>query len=166
MLLQIEDKEVLDLLLTLLVPDLLLNLLSKSVAEVVFEETGVLERVNLISMLAQLDVLVRQIFQVDDTELLYAIELSNVKDSLSVVANTELHIPCKRRHSQGRVLQAGVAHSLATSAPDCDGAEVVSPCFGIVHTCRFHWASQELNRRNIEHVSSVLSVLAIFFTST
>ena len=99
MLLQIEDKEVLDLLLTLLVPDLLLNLLSKSVAEVVFEETGVLERVNLISMLAQLDVLVRQIFQVDDTELLYAIELSNVKDSLSVVANTELHIPCKRRHS-------------------------------------------------------------------
>ena len=130
-----------------------------------FEETGVLERVNLTSMLAQLDVLVRKIFQVDDTELLYAIELSNVKDSLGVVAHAELLIRCKRRHSQGRVLQTCVAHSLTTSAPNSDGAEVVGLCLGIVHTCGFHIASQELDRRSIEHVACVLSVLAIFFST-
>ena len=131
-----------------------------------FEETGVLERVNLTSMLAQLDVLVRKIFQVDDTELLYAIELSNVKDSLGVVAHAELLIRCKRRHSQGRILQTCVAHSLTTRAPNSDAAEVVGIRFGIEHTSGFHRASQELNRWTLEHVSSVLSVLVITFFST
>ena len=100
-----------------------------------FEETGAFERLNLTSMLAQLDVLVRQILQVDDAELLFAIQLSNVVDSLGVVAHTELPISLERRHSQGRVLQTCVAHSLTARTPKSDAAEVISLCFWIEHAC-------------------------------
>ena len=131
-----------------------------------FEETGVLKSVNLVSMFAQLDVLVRQIFQVNYTELLDTIELSDVKDSLGVVTHAELLIICKRRHSQSRVLQTCVAHSLTASAPKRDAAEVISLCFGIIHACGVHWTRQELNRWGIEHVTSVFSVLVIFFSRT